>query len=415
MISLYLSHAPIGDSFYFNHPPLYYQILKVWSWIIPHAEPFYRILGAFFSSLATCGMGLMGRRLFGSRAGIILMLLHSVAPISVAHAQLLLNYSLLELLAVFQIYFYLNFIKTKEKQTALIVVSLLMVLTNYFGLILIFLEWLALRVNKINSEKVVMGFILFIVGLPIALDIIDFKALVWQKIEYQSNNLSFLPTDLFRVFFYISPVSTVIILGLMAHFFYHHFHKYKKFIESFVALLIVAIIFSMYTKRFVFAPRYFVFALPFFLIFLERMINLVAINEKRKILAGACVFLIFSGGIYEYSGYIPVKASNWARAAEIVGSQENVLVVTSIAEYIKYPYFLHLTPGVVRCISIEEFIRVINTHQGGPVWILDIYINFSSYQKELFEVLYKQNYVLTDYSLQSPNTDPIILYKVQKK
>lgn len=415
MISVYLVHAPPFDSLYFNHPPLFYWFLKAWSVLVPASETFYRLINAIFSSTATIGMGLIGYRHFGSRAGITLMFLHAAAPLSIGHSQFLLNYSLFEMLVVFQVYFYLHYVRNKTHKNHVLIFSALIAFTNYISLILIFFEWVLLHIKKINYGKIPVLLVGLTIGLPIIFDTIDFKSMAWQKIEYHSNELAFLPINLIKVFLFISPISIVSILFLFGAFLYNHFTLYRKHIEILLAATALCIGISVYTERFIFAPRYFIFILPFFLIFVERVISWLMTTTSKKIVGVIALLLILSGGINEYFKYMPIKSPNWAKAASDIGNRDNILIVTTLPEYIKYPYFNQLNPGVIRCKSVEQFVQTIENHKDGPIWIIDIYVNFISYQKELFETLNKMGYTYTDFSIQAPNVDPIFLYQIQKE
>lgn len=414
MISLHLIRAPALDSLYFNHPPLFYWLLKAWTFLTPASETFYRSINAIFSVAATAGMGLIGYKHYGVRSGLTLMLLHAVAPISIVHSQLLLNYSLFEVLAVFQIYFYLSYVNKNTHRNHTLIFSILLLLTNYLSLILIFFEWAFLHRKKINFEKIPVILLFLIIALPIVFDIIDFKSMVWQKIEYHSNDLSFLPTNLIKVFLFISPISIATILFIILNYFYFHFSRYKEYINIFLAGIIFCIGVSAYTERFIFAPRYFVFFLPFFLILIERIISSLSSTPRKSIFGNLAIFLIWSGGVYEYFHYMPIKAPNWASAGQQIGGQDNTLIVTTLPEYIKYPYFDQYNPGVVQCTSVDQLVKTITSHNDGPIWLIDIYVNFISYQKELLGILNKLGYTYTDFSIQSPNLDPIFLFQIQK-
>lgn len=413
MISIYLTKAPIEHSFSFNSPPLFYQLLKLWIEIVPSTEPFYRMLSAFFSTAATLGMGLIGYKLFSPKTGLVLMLLHSIAPLSVANSQLLVNYSLFEMLCVFQFFFFLSYIRINKYKNSLLGFSILLIGTNYLGLVLIFFQWLFLQKRRISSEKLFIGIILSAIMLPLALDIFGFNFFTRKTFEHQAQDPALLPNYLFRVLFFVSPISVLTILFLIGHYIYRNYEKYKVCIDISLSLLFLGIVYSTYTQKLIFAPRHFIFLLPILLIFLERTIHQFANEGKRKLVTGACVFLICGGGVYEYFNYMPIKSPDWSRAAATIGTEDNTLVVTGLGDYLKYPYFLHLTPGIVKCATLEEFVRVINNHNG-PVWLIETSSNFSLYKKDLFELFNRRNYKLTDFSNQELNTNTIVLFKIKK-
>ncbi|MCB0370040.1 MAG: glycosyltransferase family 39 protein, partial [Bdellovibrionales bacterium] len=84
MISLFIAKTSVMNSFYYNHPPLYFFLLKLWSNIIPQSEPFYRMLNAILSTMAVVGVWMIGAELSSYRRRVILTVLYMMAPLSIS-------------------------------------------------------------------------------------------------------------------------------------------------------------------------------------------------------------------------------------------------------------------------------------------------------------------------------------------
>jgi hypothetical protein len=79
------------------HPPLYYLLLHAWRAVFGETEFALRLLSAVCGSLLVAFTGLLGRELFGRRAGLIAAALAAVAPFAVYYSQEARMYVLLAL------------------------------------------------------------------------------------------------------------------------------------------------------------------------------------------------------------------------------------------------------------------------------------------------------------------------------
>ncbi len=81
-------------------PPLYYIIVSYWMRLVPETEAMLRLPSVLFGIGAVALLFLLGRRLLGSRAGLIAALLMAVSPFHIHYSQEARAYSLMVLLTL---------------------------------------------------------------------------------------------------------------------------------------------------------------------------------------------------------------------------------------------------------------------------------------------------------------------------
>lgn len=82
-------------------PPLYYMIMSWWMRAVPESEAAARLPSALFGIAAVPLLFFLGRRLFGTRAGLIAALLLAASPFHVHYSQEARAYSLMVMLVLF--------------------------------------------------------------------------------------------------------------------------------------------------------------------------------------------------------------------------------------------------------------------------------------------------------------------------
>jgi len=416
MISLHISKNSFLDSFYYNHPPLYFQLLKCWMNLVPPSEGSFRLLNAIISACSTLALGWLGLKIYNPKASIVMMLLHSVFPVSIVNAQQISNYSLFELISIIQFYYFLTYTKFQQNKTKLIVTTVMNLMTNYFAALLILLQLAFTQREKIKIEKLFLYLMLSLIAVSLIVDVIDVQSLAWQKAEFLFNKDGFLPTALLKSFLYLSPLSGALIIALSFKFFKDHYNQHKaSLILGFVAIFLLMLV-SLLMQRFIFAPRYFTFLIPGFIIFIWHIIANLGQREKYgQYYLVLTLSIIIVAAVSEYNKYVPIKISNWYYASQKIGKFNEGLIVTSLPEYIRYPYFAEIQPGITTFRKYEDLVSQINMYQGKNIWLMDTYLSFLSYQEKLNRDLALLNYKVIDFSIQEPNVDPIMLFKIEKK
>jgi 4-amino-4-deoxy-L-arabinose transferase-like glycosyltransferase len=100
-----LTRIVIGD---YVHPPLHYYMLQGWFAVFGYGVLQARLMSLCFGVLAVGFTGLLGRTLFGRRAGLVAALLLAVSTSGVMYSQEARCYSQLLFLSVAAIYFFVT-------------------------------------------------------------------------------------------------------------------------------------------------------------------------------------------------------------------------------------------------------------------------------------------------------------------
>ena len=125
---------------------LYYVLLRLWSHL-GDSVAWYRALSLIFSVATLPMLYAVGKRLFGTIAGLIAALLFAVNAYSVRYAQDARSYSLAIFLVTASTYFFVRAVETGKRSDWkwYIVVSALSVYAHFFSVLVIPAHWLSLR------------------------------------------------------------------------------------------------------------------------------------------------------------------------------------------------------------------------------------------------------------------------------
>ncbi|MGA7075219.1 MAG: glycosyltransferase family 39 protein, partial [Halobacteriota archaeon] len=99
--------AAVGDT----HPPLYYFILHYWVALFGTSAVAVRLLSVLFGVLAIPMIYLVGRQLFNKEVGLIATLILALSSFNIWYSQDARMYSLMVLLALLSMYFFLRFLQ----------------------------------------------------------------------------------------------------------------------------------------------------------------------------------------------------------------------------------------------------------------------------------------------------------------
>ena len=120
------------------HPPLYMLALAAWMRIAGDSEPALRILSALLSILTLPALYLLGRALFGQRAGGLALLLGVLSPFQIVYAQEARQYALVVCLAAWMLVGMADMLRGRRRGAMLFVLTGVMGLytLHFFGLLL---------------------------------------------------------------------------------------------------------------------------------------------------------------------------------------------------------------------------------------------------------------------------------------
>jgi 4-amino-4-deoxy-L-arabinose transferase-like glycosyltransferase len=163
------------------HPPLYYLLLHGWLAFGPHSDAWARLLSALLGTALVPALYALGRRLWGTYAGLAAALLIALSPLAVAQAREARMYLLAVLLLALAAYALLR--ATEERRlrwwAAYIALSALALYTHYYAsFVLVAFTLYALRTTLHASRlhlascilhSVAIG-VLFLPWLPALVD-----------------------------------------------------------------------------------------------------------------------------------------------------------------------------------------------------------------------------------------------------
>ena len=158
------------------HPPLYFLILHYWIGLFGDSEAAIRLLSVIFGSLAIIMIYMVGSRLFGRDTGILCSLMLSLSVLHVHYSQEIRGYSLMVLLTLVSMYFFLKLLENRSNpvRAGYIISSALLMYTHFFGLFVIaaqnvYVAYLFLSSGKARAwlrEWIVLQSALFVIYLP---------------------------------------------------------------------------------------------------------------------------------------------------------------------------------------------------------------------------------------------------------
>lgn len=120
------------------NPPLYYILIFLWGKIFGTSEYALRFPSVIFSALSLGMVYLLGKELFGRKAGLLASVIMGLSPFQLWYAQEARNYSMLLLLSTVSSYFLLKAVR-KEKRIFWLLFSLISVTGLYTHYLYIFL------------------------------------------------------------------------------------------------------------------------------------------------------------------------------------------------------------------------------------------------------------------------------------
>ena len=220
------------------HPPFYYYLLHFW--VIPFgtSEAAVRALSALAGMALVALTFLLGRRLFGTTAGLVAALLSALSPFQVYYSQETRMYVLVAMLGALSVYLFLGIVDKETSRQVdkaatpcfliplfpYLLVTVLTLYTHYFAFTIPLVEnlafglWLVAARSRrwlhLAARWVALQLVIAILYLP-------WLAFTWEQLQRwpaisQPFSLAFLAREVLRVFslgLSVEPKTTPVILG----------------------------------------------------------------------------------------------------------------------------------------------------------------------------------------------------------
>lgn len=121
------------------HPPLYFLLVKIWSWA-GRDDGWLRLLPALFGVVTVPVVYLLARELAGKSAGLVACALAAVSPFLLLHDRELRMYSLLTLLSTGSLLYFLRALRHERHAdwAVFTVLSILNLYTHYHAVLVLF-------------------------------------------------------------------------------------------------------------------------------------------------------------------------------------------------------------------------------------------------------------------------------------
>jgi 4-amino-4-deoxy-L-arabinose transferase-like glycosyltransferase len=140
----------------------YYLLLRGWA-LLGDSEVWLQSLSALFGVLAIPAVYALGKRFLSSKVGLIAAALLAVNSSHIGHSEQLRSYSLWVLLAVLTTYCFLALLESPQRKILwflYILLAVLMIYTQVFGVFLLAAHWLAVaaRIRTLGVWKILSTF-----------------------------------------------------------------------------------------------------------------------------------------------------------------------------------------------------------------------------------------------------------------
>jgi len=125
------------------HPPLFYWLLKMWTWVFGTGEFGMRTMSIFFAAATLIVTFLLTRRLFGRKVALVTLLFLTLSPLFVRYADEARMYTLASFIVVSATYALIKAVESKQRRWWVfygILVSLGM-WTHYFTALIWLAHW----------------------------------------------------------------------------------------------------------------------------------------------------------------------------------------------------------------------------------------------------------------------------------
>lgn len=122
------------------HPPLYFQILYVWTRLFGTGERAVRSLSGLFYLLSVFALYGLGRELYGTKTALLSAAIYLTSPLAILSAQFARMYSLLSLLSILSTWLYIQFsVKPRDSNLRFALYILVNVLGTFTHIAFFFL------------------------------------------------------------------------------------------------------------------------------------------------------------------------------------------------------------------------------------------------------------------------------------
>ena len=340
-----------------NTPPLYYLLLNIWINIMGSSEFSLRLLSVFLSTLSVFIMYLIGATMFNKKAGIYSAVLLALSPVHIYYAQEARSYSLLFLLTLLSMFFYLKLRVGFSKRfiCGYVVSSVLLIYSHHYGILILLAQNVhQLIINNFKDMRKLKPWILLQTAI-----LILYSPWLLQLPDIISNHTySWIPRPnaliLFPLIYKFTAGEVLSFTGLFLTFLYvfvvfrYPFSLAKKELVILLPWLLIPIILPFTYSLFftpIFQVKYALIAsLPLYLLVSCALFNMTL--RSRRILISLVVLLSVTGLYIQQSS---VTKDPWKDVSKYIRSniQENDNMIF-INSYEVMPFLYYYSPNCLK-------------------------------------------------------------------
>ncbi len=346
-----------------NTPPLYYLLLNGWIQITGSSELSARLLSVFFGTISIFIIYLLGSLIFNKKAGIYSAFLLAISPVHIYYSQEARTYSLLFLLTLLSMYFYVKQRDGSSKKSIFgyLVSSVLLIYSHLYGILILLAQnfhqfsiynFKYSRKLKFWISLQIIIIILYIPWLLQLFEIISNKTYLW--IPRPSAAVLFPLIYKFsagEVFSFFGLFLTLVYVFLFSKY---PFKSVKKETVILFSWMVIPIIVP-FTYSLIFTPMFtikyaLIASLPLYIVISYVLSNM---NNFGKI-SVVLVFIVLSG----FTLYIQqntVTKDSWKEVSEFIQSNiqetEKIIIMNS---YEIMPFSYYYSPNCFNNVNIDE-------------------------------------------------------------
>lgn len=308
--SIYHAQGSLADIIHFlkptNNPPLFEIILHYWIKFFGISPFSVRLLPVIFGSLAVIFIYKIGAKFFSLAVGVCASLLYCFSTHAIYYAHDCRTYTLFLFLCTASVYYFLRLISGKDLKsnlTAWVFASVLLIFSHYFGLILLFVQFISmLFFARAQMKTVLIGFVLVALFYSPQLFILINRFLfstsegTWVKEPVGIESIY----DMFRIFSNMPLTAVVclllVVVSVIVYFKRNRSKNAGEVNDKLIYMFFFLPFFLMFFISFripVYNGRYLFFLIPFYYLSLAVMIFKLLKKERLQYILMAVLVILF--------------------------------------------------------------------------------------------------------------------------
>ena len=336
MSSLQYSKDTNGD---YVNPPFYYLFLNYWIELFGNSEFSIRFPSVIFGVLSVLALYYLTNLLFNKRIALLSTLILAVNPFHIYFSQQARTYSLFTLFSLLSLFYFLKVLKEKKKIDwwFYLIFNLLNLYAHYFAIFVLLVEVLYFVLYYKNFKVklkyfMLANFVILVLFSPQFIKI--YNGLLSKTSDF---NWGLEPSEYFTSIFNSFLGWNILFTMIVFLLFLFGLLKIDKKTNLFGLIYILFPIIAGFFLSFKMAimPRYFIFILPLYIIFISKGL----INIKYKwIQLFLVIFILLISGFKLADDYSNQNNPQWKESVDYIGNKSQKEDVILFGDFTKKPF-----------------------------------------------------------------------------